>query len=236
MQHPDSAAAQRHAHHDTLLIAGLAAGDLIAADRLRADALLADCADCRSLRDDLIAIAAATRALPATRAPRDFRLSADQAARLQRRGWLATLLAPLSRAGSASRPIATAFTTLGLAGVFVATMLAGFGGATAAGPGLAGGGAASAPEAASPAPGAPFGPAAASGAPGDVPGPKDAAESPGSAIGNDGIDTSRGGESTDTGRQAESPRPANLLLTGSLGLLAAGLALFGLRYASRRLR
>jgi hypothetical protein len=78
-----------HARHDLELIARVAAGDGSAADARSAAALREACADCRSLDADLRALAAATRALRgavAPAAPRDFRLTAADAARLRQRG------------------------------------------------------------------------------------------------------------------------------------------------------
>ena len=243
MHQPDPAGTRprsTHDQHDPTLIAGLAADDLTTTvDRMRAEALVADCADCNALHADLVAIASATRMLPLTRAPRDFRITAEQAARLRPTGWLARLLAPFAGARSAARPLATAFTTLGLAGIFMATVL----------PGLLGGAAtsASAPEAA---PGAGGGqhagitasaaPAmqpdpAASGNPDDQVGTKDSVDASaepirGAAFGNDGRDDGTSPERTAAGA------PSNVLFVGSLAFVALGLLLFGLRYAGRRLR
>ena len=111
-----------HAQHDVMLIAGHAAGDLLDADRGLADTLLATCESCSDLRRDLVAIAAATRSMPALVAARDFRLTPEQAERLSRGSWLRTLLRPFAAPRSAVRPMAAAFTTLGIAGLFVATM------------------------------------------------------------------------------------------------------------------
>jgi hypothetical protein len=115
-----------HAFHDAPLIAGHAAGDLDDADRVRADALIAACADCSDLRRDLVAIAAATRSVPAPAAlRRDLRLSADQAERLRRGSWLRGFLRPFAAAGSPIRPMAAAFTSLGIVGLLVGVTLTG---------------------------------------------------------------------------------------------------------------
>jgi len=155
-----------HARHDLDLIAGHAAGDLTDSERDRAEALLGSCTSCADLRRDLVAIAAATSAIPASAAPRDFRLTEAQAASLRRGGWVASLLRPF--AASRSRPLAMAFTSLGLAGVLVANILPALFGAA----GVAGG-AASAPEAA----GAP--PAASAGAAAEAPAPQATSSTPG---------------------------------------------------------
>ena len=239
MHHPD---------HDHSLIAGLAADDLTPTEHTRAQALLDSCTECSALRDDLLAIAQATRALPPQRAPRDFRITTEQAARLHRTGWMARLLAPFGRAGSVARPLAATFTTLGLVGVFVAaalpSMLGGAASMAAPQPEGAGtgAGAVSAPDAvASTAPGAMFGPAG-----------------PSLAAGADGDDTksnvqpssepllgvtsggSSGGDGRDLGSEADrvdAPLSrSNPLLLGSAALLGVGLGLFALRFAGRRLR
>src|SRR6185437_10228463 len=112
-----------HAQHDLELIAGHAAGDLSHPDQTRADALLGSCASCADLRRDLVAIAQATRTLPALPAPHDFQLSEAQAASLRRGGWIKSLLRRFAAPGSAVRPVAMAFTSLGLAGLLVTNIL-----------------------------------------------------------------------------------------------------------------
>ena len=130
MQHPNLS---DHARRDATLIAGHAAGDLADIDRPRADALLTECGACGELRRDLVAIAAATRSVPAPATlARDLRLAPEQAHRLRRGSWLRTLLRPFGAAGSPVRPMATAFTSLGLVGLVVGFTLssgAGMGGA-----------------------------------------------------------------------------------------------------------
>ena len=249
-----------HSRHDTTLIAGLAAGDLVDSDRERAHALIADCRPCAELHGDLLAIAAATRALPnLATAPRDFRLDPDQAARLRRGSWLRTALRPFGAAGSVARPIAAAFTSLGVAGLLVATVLPGLlGGATASAPAagptsgpvrdlaVQGGDPSAAPAVPVPVSGAAGGPTSAperqdldtaSQDPYDAYAVKNRTPAPSAAAVAGGLET------TTTGGQSESPRddlivtqPPNPVLLGSLALLAAGLILFGLRFASRRLR
>ena len=137
MQHPNP---PDHARHDATLIAGHAAGDLTDIDRARADALLTECGACGDLRRDLVAIAAATRSVPApAMLARDLRLAPEQADRLRRGIWLRTLLRPLGAAGSPIRPMATAFTSLGLVGLVVGVTLssgAQMGGTATSGDGL----------------------------------------------------------------------------------------------------
>lgn len=230
--HPD------HAHHDLDLIAGHAAGDLSNLDTASAKSLLSSCATCAEVHRDLLAISTATRDLPrTTRAPRDFRLTAEQAERLRSGSWLRKLLRPFGSARSATRPMARAFTSLGVAGVLVAVLV----------PAIVGGlgGAASAPAQQE---GTDFGGPAATYAPAMAPG---AAGAP--SVKNDvAVDAEAtqmvlaAGESTDV-RDGDveiqvgddrlmAAAPSNPLLIGSIALLVLGIALFGLRFAARRLR
>ncbi|MEZ0241254.1 MAG: anti-sigma factor [Chloroflexota bacterium] len=140
-QHDRSAvpASGAHARHDTFLVAAHAAGDLSGASLRAVEAQIATCSACSALHDDLRAIATATQSLssvtiPASAAGRDFRLTPEQAARLDRgRGWR-RLLEPLAGSGGAwTRPLAGALTTLGLAGVLLTTVLPGIGGLASSG-------------------------------------------------------------------------------------------------------
>jgi hypothetical protein len=111
-----------HAEHDPLLVAALAAGDLAASDRKRAELLASTCPDCGLLAADLRAIATAVAALPARARPRDFSLRPEDSARLRRQGWrefVRTFAGPRS---GALRPLATGLTTLGLAGLLLAAL------------------------------------------------------------------------------------------------------------------
>jgi anti-sigma factor RsiW len=74
--------ADGHAGHDLELVASLLDGDLRPEDRARAARQVANCADCASIQRDLLALSAATRALPTPARTRDFRLTAVDAARL----------------------------------------------------------------------------------------------------------------------------------------------------------
>jgi hypothetical protein len=233
MQHQLPVHDPRHDRHDTFLIAALAAGDLTATDRARATAQLDGCGDCRAIHDDLVAIATFTRTLPAARAPRDFRLTEAQVAGL-RRSWRSVLLAPFRPRQAGTRRLAAAFTTLGLVGVFVAGALPAFlGGATGSARTVADGGAGAQVATSAPAPA--LGPGAQPTAESAGQGPKDATASidPGYAFGGDAANSGAGGH--DEADVAAQERP-NLLLIGSLALIAAGVLLFGLRFAGRRLR
>lgn len=237
MHHPDPDGSRNQAHreHDPSLIAAYAADDLTAVERSRAVALTDACADCAALLRDLLAIVGATRALPPIAAPRDFRITADQAARLRPTGWLATLLAPFAAARSAVRPIATAFTTLGLAGLFVAAVAPGMLGGMApmAAPEGAGGAALGPGSTEAPVP--QFGPAGSPTVPDDKVGTTDNVDesaAPGYVSG--GGDNRNLG--TDGGGRLDAQPSSSPLVAGSVAFLVVGLLLFGLRFASRRLR
>ena len=114
-----------HVQHDPLLVVALAAGDLAGTDRDRAAALVADCSECSSLHDDLLAVARATAALPAASRPRDFRLTPADAARLRPLGWRRFVAAFAGPRLAFTRQLGVGLTTLGLAGLLL-TVLPGF--------------------------------------------------------------------------------------------------------------
>jgi hypothetical protein len=113
-----------HAAHDRLLIAALAADDLTAGERERAEVFVAHCAPCAELAADLRAIAQATSAtrLPVPARPRSFTLSPDDAARIRPSGWRAFVRRFGSADWSFTRPLAAGLTTLGLAGLLVSAL------------------------------------------------------------------------------------------------------------------
>jgi anti-sigma factor RsiW len=108
--------------------------DLSTADRASAEAALASCGACVDLFAELVAVSAAipSAAIPAR--PRDFTLTAADAARLKRRGvrrWLAGIG---SVRDGISFPLAMGLTTMGIAALLFATVpaaLSGMGGAAA---------------------------------------------------------------------------------------------------------
>ena len=105
-----------HAGHDLLRVAE-------AADRGgRLPTELAGCADCVALHADLVALTTAlpSAALPVR--PRDYTLTPADAARLRPGGWRRILGAIGSSRDVITRPLAIGFTTLGLAGLLVATV------------------------------------------------------------------------------------------------------------------
>lgn len=113
-----------HARHDELLVARFAAHDELPGDeRSMAARLVAECPACASLSADLaiIARAVALEAVPGRR--RDFRISADQAARL-RGSRLQRLLRRLALPEPALlRPAAAGVMSLGLLLVVVGTVV-----------------------------------------------------------------------------------------------------------------
>ena len=112
-----------HGAHDPQVIAALGSGDLSVADALKAEAWLRDCHACAELRDDLATLAAALSSLPKTTpAPRDFRLTAAQAARLRGGPWWRRIARSIAAPRGLGRPLATAFTTLGLVGLLLGSL------------------------------------------------------------------------------------------------------------------
>ncbi len=254
-----------HETHDQVLIAARAAGDLAGRDFERAEELLATCASCRSLHDELVVISAASRSLPAPSRPPglDFRLSPDQASRLAAGGWWRRLLQPFGPTAAASwRPMAAALTTLGLAGLLLAALpnlQLGAGGAAgilstvgASVPGSAAGGAAASSDprvlgpAAQPTPapttdrtnvdtaGGPISsaPGTVSGNTAEPAGPASPSASSGDAY--EGVVASPQGSKSIVTESPGSSGPAPLMVV-SLILVGAGLGLFALRLAARRL-
>jgi hypothetical protein len=112
----------RHAAHDHLLIASVVDRSASDAERARADELLVGCSECALLYDDLVALSAATRSLPVPSRRRDFTLTPADAERLRVRGWRRLLAAIGTSRDVLSRPLAVGLTTLGLAGLLVATI------------------------------------------------------------------------------------------------------------------
>ncbi|TME13228.1 MAG: hypothetical protein E6I65_01545 [Chloroflexi bacterium] len=216
------AAIARHALHDEELVAAFAAGDLEdAIEQERARALVERCATCRDIHRDLAVIRTAIRAsgtaaerAATMSAPRDFRLTADDAARLRpgspiarvarRLGWRARLDLGVAAFG---RPVGAAMATFGVVGLLIGSLTLGggpgslFSAQSAAGPTSAPGAEGSGP-ATSTIDGTNFGPAAS------------------------GQDTKNpvpvsGGR--DTGTQGVA---TVALLGGSIAFLALGIALF----------
>ncbi len=239
-----------HDRHDLLLVSALAAGDVEARDRARAELQVAACAACTQLHADLLAIAVAAATLPEPARPRDFTLTRDDAARLRRPSLRRLFVDVFGPRGMVGRPLATGVTTLGVIGVVAASSVGLFGGA-AAGPSSLGTAGAPVPtqeggmEGPTSVPGqdnfASGGPKSTD--PGQVfvgseptPVPGDAgapgAQVPGQDAQNEGAarSTDTGGSGRDLGQGSSGP-----LLGLSLGLVAIGLALFALRRVASRL-
>ncbi len=126
--------------HDETLIARLAVDDLDTPDAATARKLVADCPACAELLTDLTLIASATADLPAPARTHDFRLTEADAARLRPSSWRGLIARFRSPDLAFTRPLAVGMATLGLAGLVLASLPAGFGGV--------GGSTASLPEAA----------------------------------------------------------------------------------------
>ena len=128
-----------HAAHDLLLVAALAdegADALTGSEQERATTLVTTCSDCAALHADLVALAAAIPASATPPRPRDFRLSADDAARLRPAGWRRFLAGIGSSRDTITRPLALGLTTLGLVGLLVGTVPGAFSFSSGAGPTL----------------------------------------------------------------------------------------------------
>jgi hypothetical protein len=137
---PQLAMIARHALHDEELIAVFASDDVEdKADVDRARSLVARCTACNDLHRELRAIRAATRASATAAqraethpAPRDFRLTAEDAARLRpgspvirladRHGWRTRLDRGVAAFG---RPMGAALATFGIAGLLVGSLTLG---------------------------------------------------------------------------------------------------------------
>ena len=112
-----------HGRHDLELVARVVAGDGSASDVRTAEAQVAGCDECAGLEVDLRAIAAATRALgpssaPA-RAPRDFRITAADAARLRPRGFRGLLQDIGFRRGLVPAGVGSGLLAIGFVGLLV---------------------------------------------------------------------------------------------------------------------
>ena len=111
--------ASDHASHDTILVSSLADHSLPAAERAAAEALVATCSQCADLHADLLALRAATRAMPTPARPNDYSLTERDAMRLRSGGWRRFVAILGTSRDALSRPLAVGLTTLGLAGLLV---------------------------------------------------------------------------------------------------------------------
>src|SRR6476659_8079596 len=129
-----------HEQHDQILVVSFASGDLAADDRDRAVAqsLVESCTDCARLRDDVMAIARATRDLPPAVRTRDFQISPEQAAKLQPGGWRRFVAAFAGPGSIFSKQLGVGMATLGIVGLLSGAapsiQLGGLGGSAASAP------------------------------------------------------------------------------------------------------
>lgn len=128
--HSPAAEAQDHAAR----IVAFDAGDLAGPELAAAESLVTSCGGCADLAYDLVAIRGAMTALPTPARRRDYRLTAEDAARLRPSGWR-RLIEWLAAPGSTVRPLATGLATLGVVGLLLTSgvpgMFSGFGSAGA---------------------------------------------------------------------------------------------------------
>jgi hypothetical protein len=208
-----------HASHDPLLVAAFAAGDATGDRLAEATALVATCEACAALHHDLRAIAAALPVAAPGPRPRDFRLSAEQAAALQPTRWRRLLALLAGPRFAFAGPLGAGLATLGLAGILVIGA-AGIplGGAAMAERNLAGGATLQAPAPAQQPPGASAGDGLAFDQ--AVPtGSRASVEAP---------------PATEDAQEPTTPTPAWELAGASLVALVAGAVLLGSRWAARR--
>lgn len=125
-----------HDLHDRLAVAALAARDpgSETTDVATARAQVAACGQCADLLADLLAVQAAVPSAAVPTRPRDFTLTAADAARLRPARWRRLLGAIGSARDGVSRPLAMGLTTLGIAGLLAASIpaIGGLGGSTGA--------------------------------------------------------------------------------------------------------
>ena len=166
-----------HDRHDPMLIAAHASQDLAPAEVERVEQWLRDCRECAALHADVSSISVALAGLPkAATAPRDFRLSPAQAAGLRGGPWWRRLVRTITAPRGFGRPLATAFTTLGLVGLLIGNLPTGF---------LLSAGGAASPERALVDTGAPQGTPPDAHVPGPAPTPEDTSSAYGPAEGSD---------------------------------------------------
>jgi cytochrome c551/c552 len=118
-----------HEAHDRLLIASLVDRSIADPERARALEQVRACGACAELHAELVALSAATKALPTPLRRREFTLSPADADRLRVRGWRRLIAAIGSSRDAFSRPLALGFTTLGIAGLLLSSVSLPFGGA-----------------------------------------------------------------------------------------------------------
>jgi hypothetical protein len=245
-----------HASHDALLISALAAGDLTGGEQAAATGLVRDCADCRTLHDDLLSLSSATSLLPGAPRRRSFTISPEQAARLRPTGWRGAIAAFAAPRMAFTRSLGVGLTTLGLAGLLltsVGSLSMGMSAGAAPGPttietlgaeGYVGGGDAQsedgsmAPVEAGPVDGQPAPSMAAPAAAGASPRASTGAVAQVRPTDRDSAGRATGDEPNETFAQVDDgglrPDP-NYLVLGSVALIVFGLALLVVRRVAGRI-
>jgi hypothetical protein len=238
-----------HAAHDLALIAAL--HDRDSAEALRpaelemARAQLDACPACAALHRDLGQLVGGLRSSMAPSRPRDFRLTAADAKRLQPGGLRGFLRTIGSARDGLSRPLAIGLTTLGLVGVLVGTIPGGMSlGVATSGEDSAGG------QQAAPAPsGAAAAPAAGEAIPDRTHTLEMASEDPVDTMQADGyVFNGSEGFATDGDQQRQTvqstaedaslrddPSGVSAMVVIGGTMLIIGLGLFALRWSARRL-
>lgn len=235
-----------HAAHDPTWMAALATRDpdLSPTERIRAQTALESCGPCADLFADLVALSAAIPSAAIPTRPRDFTLTVADAERLRPRGLRRLLKAIGSARDGVTFPLALGLTTMGIAGLLLATVpaLSGLGGATAgAAPEILStvGKAVPAPAAASAAPAA----SSVGGERTETYGGAHASDATGGGevfSGDDGDDRLEA-QRQDAGDMAgdafirDDGTGLSTLAIVAATLLIAGLGLFALRWSARRL-
>jgi hypothetical protein len=118
-----------HASHDVLILAAAADHDPDPETLAEVERMTAECADCAAIADDLRLLASGLATLPPeVPAPRDFRITEEQAARLRRRGLARRILEPFGVGGLPGlSPFGGALTAIGLAGILLTSVFSGTG-------------------------------------------------------------------------------------------------------------
>jgi hypothetical protein len=229
-----------HAGHDLLLLAAAVDRDADATIRAAADLQVQACPECAATFAELQTASVALVAMPRSAPiPRDARITPEVAARIRgERGWRRALGWVRNPSLPNARPLATAFTTLGLAGLLLTAFLPG--GIAA---GLGGGGAAADRGVLSTV-GAAIPPRTSTEGAGEQGTIKDSASpapnlytnngAPGLNAGPTAADrlSEQGNGPTDT---SGTPNPLSIPIGGiSVVLLAIGLVLFAVRTVGRR--
>ena len=110
-----------HSFHDQVLVAAFVAGDLEGPAADTARRLVSGCDACAELATDLTALASAIRDLPSPVRTRDFRITPEQAAAIDRRG-IPRLLPGIRLGLGFARPLGGGLAALGVAGLLFTSL------------------------------------------------------------------------------------------------------------------